>query len=244
MQVGRTRLPPIRDDSQGSICSGTWFRALTGYWKPEYGCRSIGYQSHIGIPGNEEADKAAKAAARGPKVYSRKIYYLMATCKQSLRRRVARQWASEWENGTTGGVTFYLEKEPNPKVLAKYTGIRRPLSSLITQLRTGKIGLAHYLHKIRRRDSPRCPCSQGIQTVRHVLTECSRTQDLRKELLGRAHDVQKILKDPALAKSAAILLLRGNLLGQFRDVTEAPEDLCPEEPPEGPGTGGSRTANY
>ncbi len=107
----------------------------------------------------------------------------------------------------------------------------------------GKIGLAHYLHEIRRRDSPRCPCAQGIQTVRHVLIECSRTQDLRKKLLGRTHDVRKILKDPALAKSAVILLLRGNLLGQFQDVREVPEDLNPE-PPDDPETGGSRTANY
>lgn len=165
--------------------------------------------AHVGVQGNEEADKAAKAAAKGSKVYTRKVYHLLATCKQSLRRRVARQWAGEWENGTSGRATFLLEKEPNPKVLAKHNGIRRPLSSLITQLRTGKIGLAHYLHKIQRRDSPRCPCSQGIQTVRHVLTECSRTQDLRKEVLGRTHDVRKILKDPALARSAAILMLRG-----------------------------------
>ena len=198
--------------------------------------------AHVGVLGNEKTDKAAKAAAQGPRVYSRRIYYLLATCRQALRRRVTKQWASDWENGTSGRATFHLEKEPNPKVLAKHNGLQRPLSSLITQLRTGKIGLAHYLHKIRRRDSPRCPCAQGIQTVRHVLTECPRTQDLRKELLGRTNDVRKILNDPALAKSAAILLLRGNLLGQFQDVREI-EDLNPE-PPNNPGTGGSRTSNY
>ena len=99
------------------------------------------------------------------------------------------------------------------------------MSSLITQLRTGKIGMAHYLHSIGRADSPRCPCDQGIQTVRHVLTECPRTQELREKLFGRAHDVKKILKDSALAKAAAILMLRGNLLGQFQAVTETPEDL-------------------
>ena len=104
--------------------------------------------AHVGVPGNEKADKAAKAAAQGPRVYSRRIYYLLATCRQALRRRVTKQWASDWENGTSGRTTFHLEKEPNPKVLAKHNGLRRPLSSLITQLRTGKIGLAHYLHKI------------------------------------------------------------------------------------------------
>ena len=41
-------------------------------------------------------------------------------------------------------------------------------------------------------------------------------------------------------------MLRGNLLGQFQDVTEVTEDLPdPEEPPEDPGTGvqGPRITN-
>ena len=198
--------------------------------------------AHVGVPGNEEADRAAKTAAQGLRTYSRRVFYMLATCKQTLRKRAFSQWVQEWENGTTGRTTFNLEKEPNPGVLTKHTGVRRPLSSLITQLRTGKIALAHYLHKIQRQDSPRCPCSRGIQTVRHILTECPRTQDLREELLGRAQDVQRILKDPALVKAAAILVLRGNLLGQFQEVTEASGDLEAEKPLRDPGTDGSMTA--
>ncbi|SLM33995.1 reverse transcriptase [Lasallia pustulata] len=177
--------------------------------------------AHVGVPGNEEADIAAKTAAQGPRTYSRGVFSMLATCKQKLRKRVFRQWAKEWENGATGRTIFHLEKGPNSGVLTKHTGIRRPLRSLITQLRTGKIALVHYLHMIQRRDSPRCPCSQGIQTVQHIFTECPRTQDLREELLGRAHDIRRISKDSAVVKAAAILVLRGNLLGQFQDVTEA-----------------------
>ena len=105
-----------------------------------------------------------------------------------------------------------------------------------------KIALAHYLHKIQRQDSPRCPCSQGIQTVRHILTECPRTQDLWEELLGQAQDVKRILKDSALVKAAAILVLWGNLLRQFQEVTEALGDLEAEKPLRDPGTDGSMTA--
>lgn len=100
---------------------------------------------------------------------------------------------------------------------------------IITQLHTGKIGMAHYLHAIGRAESPRCPCGTGIQTVRHVLLECPRTRDLQEELLGRASDMKKILRDSALAKAAAILMLRSNLLGQFQAVQEAPEDLAPQD---------------
>ncbi|KAA6408881.1 MAG: hypothetical protein FRX48_07225 [Lasallia pustulata] len=159
--------------------------------------------STLGVPGNEEADRAAKTAAQGPRTYSREVFYMLATCKQKLRKRVFRQWAKEWENGVTGRTIFHLEKEPNLGVLTKHTGIRRPLSSLIT------------------------------------------TQDLREELLGRAHDIRRILKDSALVKAAAILVLRGNLLGQFQDVTEASDDLQAQEKPlEDPGADGSMTANH
>ena len=88
--------------------------------------------AHVGVPGNEEADRAAKTAAQGPRTYSREVFYMLATCKQKLRKRVFRQWAKEWENGVTGRTIFHLEKEPNLGVLTKHTGIRRPLSSLIT----------------------------------------------------------------------------------------------------------------
>ena len=112
------------------------------------------------------------------------------------------------------------------------------------QLQTGKIALTHYLHKIQKKDSPRCLCSQGIQTVQHILTECLRTQDLQEELLEWAHNIQRILKDSALARAATILVLQGNLLGQFQDVQEASGDLQgPEKPSENPETGGSRTAD-
>lgn len=182
--------------------------------------------AHVGVPGNEAADKAAKAAALGPRREgSEEFWPLTAPGKTRIRRRIAKEWANEWENGTSGRVTFSLEQKPNRQVLDKHTGLRRYMSSLITQLRTGKIGLAHYLHAIGRADSPRCPCDQGIQTVRHVLTECQRTRDLREELLGRANNVKRILKDSALAKAAALLMIRGNLLGQFRAVEETPEDL-------------------
>lgn len=56
--------------------------------------------AHIGVPGNEEADRAAKAAAqaRGPGTRDRQfteVWHLIATCKTRLRRRVAKEWASD-----------------------------------------------------------------------------------------------------------------------------------------------------
>lgn len=54
--------------------------------------------------------------------------------------------------------------------------------SILIQLRTGKIGLGAYLHKINRRESARCSCDLGNQTVKHVLLECAELNDLRHKM--------------------------------------------------------------
>ena len=41
-------------------------------------------------------------------------------------------------------------------------------------MRTEKIGLKKFLHfrKVPGFDSPECPCRQGMQSAKHVFTEC------------------------------------------------------------------------
>ena len=79
--------------------------------------------AHMRVPGNKEVDRAVKEAAWGLRVYSRRIFYMLTTCRQSLRKRVTRKWAEEWENENTGRTVFHLKKEPNSGVLAKHTGV-------------------------------------------------------------------------------------------------------------------------
>jgi hypothetical protein len=53
------------------------------------------------------------------------------------------------------------------------------------QLRTGRIGLNHFLYKIELWGSDRCGCDEGPQTPKHILLQCRLLSDLRDEMWRR-----------------------------------------------------------
>ena len=71
----------------------------------------------------------------------------------------------------------------------------RAQSSLVIQLRTGKIGFRAFLHKMRVPDvdDPLCKnCEEGEEmTVEHVLMRCQRWSELRKECFEKAFKPNK-----------------------------------------------------
>jgi hypothetical protein len=53
-----------------------------------------------------------------------------------------------------------------------YAGLSRPQCSVLTQLRTGHIGLNAYLHRFKLAPSPLCPHCGVPESVPHFLLIC------------------------------------------------------------------------
>ena len=91
------------------------------------------------------------------------------------------------------------------------------------QLRTGS-RLNAYLHRIKRRESARCSCDLGNQTVIHVLLECPLHQDerdrMRSALSAQGITLRRdeLLTRPKVGTIVAEFMFKTSLLGQFQAI--------------------------
>jgi hypothetical protein len=103
---------------------------------------------------------------------SRGIQTLLTTAKRVINEALQDDWETIWKHGKHGRYLHSLDTGPDKKALKMHQNLPRAISSIITQMRTGKIGLPVYLHSINRADTSQCTCRRGDQTVEHILPKC------------------------------------------------------------------------
>lgn len=122
--------------------------------------------AHVGIPGNEKADIEAKKATglkkmrkRNNKVVEADTKYtalpahgtkpLQKCVRTTLAKSALAEWRREWETETKGRHLRPLVNVPTRDILEIHKGLDKQLSSLVVQMRTGKIVLRKFLYERR-----------------------------------------------------------------------------------------------
>jgi ribonuclease HI len=139
---------------------------------------------HEGLEGNELADRAAKEAAGGKStneksipIYLRKsILTNPAAIKKAFHEQLKKKWTQTWKESRRGKMVATFDKTaPSKKFLQVISeeGVSRNAASCIAQFRLKHAPVNHYLKKIGKVDSARCPaCGEEDETVEHYLLSC------------------------------------------------------------------------
>jgi hypothetical protein len=73
--------------------------------------------------------------------------------------------------------------------LKKHRDLCKHESSLLTQIRTGKVGLRAFLfeRKVPEVATPRCPCGDAPETAAHLVLDCRELNQQREDLRRLLH---------------------------------------------------------
>ena len=139
---------------------------------------------HVGIPGNELADAAAKRAAGGhsseqsslPSSLKRTLTTNPSAITSNTKTALKRKWVKLWKRSFRSRKMIKIDnKTPSAHFLRiiSNANLSRRSASLVTQIILEHIPLNEYLKRFKLVDNARCPaCGCGAETVRHFVLEC------------------------------------------------------------------------
>lgn len=173
---------------------------------------------------------ARQAALRGldPDLAQAGVDYSLASAaKAATRERIMDKWLRQWRLpsvANTARPTKRLLPGPGRQSLRIYQNLTKPQSSVLVQMRTMRIGLNHYLFKIKQVESDRCSCEEGSQTPKHVLLDCPKFSVLRLEMWRKIervkglprnfdrYDYDQLVSEPKVVRLIANFVLATGLL--------------------------------
>ena len=149
--------------------------------------------AHIGVPGNERADRLAKAAAELEQPDNPVSYSEVRTL---IKAWISAGWETSWREGKTGRALARYVLRANQA--DPWWTLERKEQSLITQLRLGHVPTRMYLARFSRSTDlldPRCRhCGQAMETVEHLIL-CPELRAVRFSSMGFPLSARPTVKD-------------------------------------------------
>ena len=170
--------------------------------------------SHVGIPGNEAADRAANEGQNLPGIHTTRLPH--TDYHPQIRSNMMKKWQQLWDQIDNNALTENKLKKSKPKVkpLKFIPGGNRKYEVKITRLRIGHTRLTHG-HYMSRGRPPECTlCGMSPLTTEHFLTNCQMTFPLRNQL-KLPNNPQKLLGEECPVASLIEYLQKTGILEEI-----------------------------
>ena len=134
--------------------------------------------SHLGIKGNEIADRATHLAHSAAEIESLPIPY--ADFKREALRKISMKWEAELKNLTKGTHIGRITPGPTYDI---WKSEKRAIDVAYTRLRIGHTRLGSHMHRLKLQESPDCETCLKPETIEHFLLECNKYVTPRARML-------------------------------------------------------------
>jgi hypothetical protein len=118
---------------------------------------------------------------------------LISAIKIEIRIRAKTEWVKTWKIIIIEKIINQIIKKLIKNVLKKFKKMTRFENAIIVQIRTNKIELRDYLHKIEAVESSRCSCEARRQTMHHTLLKCLKFDELRKKMWANKRETNLMM---------------------------------------------------
>lgn len=145
--------------------------------------------SHIGIPGNEKADREAKEALN-TNISIHKILY--EESKVIIKNAINLQLQHEWHTIRNNKLR---EVKNTTKPFKNISNVSRKEEVLLTRLRIGHTKLTHQ-HILEKKEAPKCEKCNEPLSVKHIIADCI-GYELERKKYDIAPNVREALADDA-----------------------------------------------
>ena len=131
---------------------------------------------HVGIRGNEAADRAAKEALENKPTADLMPF---SDLKPLTAKYVYQVWQKEWDETGLVSNKFYEILPKLPDKLLSFCNTRRE-NTVLNRL---NIGHSYSTHSfiLRKEEAPVCIACNAVITVTHILIECADLLEIRKK---------------------------------------------------------------
>ena len=161
---------------------------------------------HVGIQGNEKADKIAKQVIDIPTYH---VQTPFSDCRPKISKYVESLFQAQWNDCSLNKLHEINDKFST--ILQIYADNRKD-DAILTRLRIGHTRLTHK-HYLLNEDFPVCTACDCLLTVKHILIECADTLLIRQDYFN-CNDLKTLFNSVA-GDTILAYLSEINLIGHI-----------------------------